>query len=205
MATLGRHILVEFFGCKPDIINNVSAIENNMIEIVLTDLAQGLPAITPAFGAALAEAGAVCLEEQGHFQGVEIKVSGDFTAKFKLRWQTVTEQMLRCWNDEEFTTEQAAYAIAFLIIRELTNLTVIERSSKGTGFDYWLGSVDTEAKIPFQNKVRLEVSGIRKGDDSRVKARVKQKKEQTIPSDGKYPAYIIIVEFSTPLSFIAKK
>ncbi len=113
--------------------------------------------------------------------------------------------MLRCWNDEEFTTEQAAYGIAFLIIRQLTDLTVIERSSKGTGFDYWLGTIDTAGTIPFQNKVRLEVSGIRKGDDSRVKARVKQKKEQTKPSDGKYPAYIIVVEFSTPLSFVAKK
>lgn len=178
---------------------------NNPLELVLSDLALGLPAITPAFGAALAEAGAVCLEEQGHSQGVEIKVSGDFTVRFKLRWQSVTEQMLRCWNDEEFTTEQAAYAIAFLIIKKLTNLTIIERSSKGTGFDYWLGNVDSKAKNPFQNKVRLEVSGIRKGNERRVKARVKQKKEQTIPSDGEYPAYIIVVEFSTPLSVIAKK
>lgn len=47
-------------------------------------------------------------------------------AKFKLYWQPVTEQMLRCWNDEEFTTEQAAYGIAFLIIRQLTDLTVID-------------------------------------------------------------------------------
>ena len=49
----------------------------------------------------------------------------------------------------------------------------------------------------------LEVSGIRKGDNSRVKARVKQKK-QTKLSDGKYPAYIIVVEFSIPLSFVAR-
>ena len=178
---------------------------NEPLELVLTNLSQGLPAITPSLGAALAEACAVCLEEQGHSQGVEITVSGDFTAKFKLRWQAVTLQMLRCWNDEEFTTEQAAYGIAFLIIRELTDLTVIERSSKGTVFDYWLGTIDTEGIIPFQNKVRLEVSGIRKGDYSRLKARVKQKKEQTKPSDGKYPAYIIVVEFSTPLSFVTKK
>jgi hypothetical protein len=51
----------------------------------------------------------------------------------------------------------------------------------------------------------LEVSGIRKADDSRVRARVKQKIEQTNPSDGKFLAYIIIVEFSKPLSFIVEK
>lgn len=70
------------------------------------------------------------------------------------------KHLLRCWNDEEFTTEQAAYGIAFLIIRELTDLTVIERSRKGTGFDYWLGTTTDEGQ-PFKNKVRLEVSGIR--------------------------------------------
>jgi hypothetical protein len=174
-------------------------------KLIITDLASGLPAITPSFGAALAEACAVCLEEQGHSQGMEITVDGDFNTKFELRWQPVTEQMLRCWNDEEFTTEQAAYGIAFLIIREITDLTVIERSRKGTGFDYWLGTLDADEELPFQNKVRLEVSGIRKGNGSRIQARVKQKKEQTKASDGLFPAYIIVVEFSTPLSFIAKK
>jgi hypothetical protein len=178
---------------------------NEPKKLVINDLAQGLPAITPSFGATLAEACAVCLEEQGHSQGVQITIDGDFNAKYKLYWQPVSEQMLRCWNDEEFTTEQAAYGIAFLIVRELTNLTVIERSRKGTGFDYWLGTSQTDEELPFTNKVRLEVSGIRSGDSSRVKARVKQKKEQTNPSDGQFPAYIIVVECSTPLSFVAIK
>ncbi len=149
---------------------------NEPRKLVITDLAKGLPAITPSFGAALAEACAVCLEEQKHkhSQGVEITVNGDFNAKFELFWQPVNEQMLRCPNVEEFTTEQAAYGIAFLIVRELTDLTVIERSRKGTGFDYWLGTSDTDEGQPFKNKVRLEVSGIRKGNLSLVKARVKQ-------------------------------
>ncbi|MEH2418761.1 hypothetical protein [Nostoc sp.] len=174
-------------------------------ELVLTKLEEGLPAITPSFGAALAEACAVCLEAQGHLQGVELTVNGEFTARFRLYWQPVTQQMLRCWNDKEFTTEQAAYGIAFMLIRQLTQFTVIERSRKGTGFDYWLGSEDEAGELPFQNKVRLEVSGIRKADDSRVRARIKQKIEQTNPSDGEFPAYIIIVEFSRPLSFIVEK
>ncbi|WP_245912210.1 hypothetical protein [Brunnivagina elsteri] len=113
--------------------------------------------------------------------------------------------MSRCWNDEEFTTEQAAYGIAFLIIRELTELTVIERSCQGTGFDYWLGTSAIDGELPFQKKVRLEVSGIRKGNSSRIKARVKQKKEQTKPSDGQFPAYVIVLEFSTPFCFVARK
>lgn len=174
-------------------------------ELNLAKLGEGLPAITPAFGAALAEACAVCLNDRGHSNGVEIKINGDFTTTFKLYWPTVTEQMMRCWNDEQYTTEQAAYGIAFMLVRELTEFTVIERSRKGTGFDYWLGYPEQEERLPFQNKARLEVSVIRQGNSSLVQARVKQKKAQTKRSDGVLPAYIIVVEFSTPLSWVKKK
>ncbi|MDM3861062.1 MAG: hypothetical protein PT118_14715 [Aphanizomenon gracile PMC644.10] len=177
----------------------------NSKELVITKLEQGLPAITPAFGATLAEACAICLNNQGYIQGIELTVQGEFTAVFKLYWQEVTDQMLRCWNDSEYTTEQAAYGIAFLIIQELTHYTVIERSRRGTGFDYWLGKKGDNNELPFQNAVQLEVSGIRKGDDSRIKARIKQKLEQFSPTDGTLPAYIVVVEFSNPLAFIVKK
>lgn len=172
----------------------------------LQSLHQGLPAITPAFGAAIAEAGAICLTDEAHEPGVTLEVEGEFSTQFQLNWQPVTEQARRCWNDEEYTTEQAAYGIAFLLILQLTNLTVIERSRKGTGFDYWLGSQDSTTILPFQRMARLEVSGIRKGNRSQINARVKQKIEQTGASDAEgLLAYIIVVEFSRPLSIVSAK
>ncbi|ALF54589.1 hypothetical protein ACX27_19875 [Nostoc piscinale CENA21] len=174
-------------------------------ELIITKLEQGLPAITPAFGAALAEACAVCLNDQGNIQGVELQVQGDLTDVFKIYWQEVTDQMLRCWNDNEYTTEQAAYGITLLIIQELTEYTVVERSRRGTGFDYWLGKKGDNNQLPFQNAVRLEVSAIRQGDDSKIKARAKQKLEQVNSVDSSLPVYIVIVEFSKPLCFVMKK
>ena len=174
-------------------------------ELILTQLVEGLPAVTPAFGAALAEAGAICFEEQNHPNGVELNVDGAFTATYKVYWQKVTDQMLRCWNDYEVTTEHAAYGIAFLLICDLTEYTVIERARKGTGFDFWLGKGGNEGELPLQ-KARMEVSGIRRGNHSRVQARVRQKLEQVKPSDSlDLPAYIIVVEFSIPLSKVVKK
>jgi len=38
----------------------------------LSELANGSPAITSAFGQYLAEAGALCLESQGHVQGKQM-------------------------------------------------------------------------------------------------------------------------------------
>jgi hypothetical protein len=87
----------------------------------LQSLSQGLPAITPAFGAAIAEAGAICLTDEAHKPGVVLKVEGAFSTQFQLDWQPVNEQTRRCWNDKEYTTEQAAYAIALLLIMQLRN------------------------------------------------------------------------------------
>lgn len=81
--------------------------------------------------------------------------------------------------------------------------TVIERSRKGTGFDYWLGDKNSYL---FQKKARLEVSGILKGDDSLLKSRHAAKEEQTSKSDELcIPAYVSVIEFSKPKAFFTKR
>ncbi|MEL6161644.1 MAG: hypothetical protein AAFR18_20730 [Cyanobacteria bacterium J06627_32] len=86
----------------------------------LSELRRGLPAITPSFGAALAEACAICLTEQRHQPVIELEIEGDFEGRFALLYPTVTDQMRRCWNDREYATEQAAYGIALSFIQQLT-------------------------------------------------------------------------------------
>ena len=171
-------------------------------DLVLESLASGFPAIPEAGGLNLAQAGAVCLDQHGHPKGVEMKVSGDFSETFNLYWPDVTDQMRRFWNDSQEATEYGAYGIACLLIRRLTSFTVIERSRKGTGFDYWLGD---EGDFLFQQKARLEVSGIGKGNSQDVTQRVNIKLKQTARSDGTLPAYVIVVEFSAPTSQVVKK
>lgn len=169
----------------------------------LSDLAQGFPAITSAFGQYLAEAGAVCLESQGHPQGKDLSVQGDHSRQYSLQWPLVTDQMMRCLNDPQITTEHGAVGIAALLVKKLVGCSVVERSRKGTGFDYWLGD---HAVMPFQNKARLEVSGIRQGTDITVRKRVREKLRQTDPSDGTaLPAYVVVVEFGTPLAEMRRK
>lgn len=173
---------------------------SNMLD--LNDLGNGLPAITPDFGRALAEAGGVCLESQGHVQGVQLRVRGYSDKLYPLAWPSITEQTRRCWNDPEDATENGAMGIAVLLAQREIGYTVIERSWKGTGFDYWMGD---KSAYPFQHKARLEISGIRKGNDQQVKARVQQKLKQTDRSDGILPAYVIVVEFGQPLAEVQEK
>ncbi|ESA33435.1 hypothetical protein N836_21295 [Leptolyngbya sp. Heron Island J] len=171
----------------------------------LADLQKGLPAITPAFGAALAEACAVCLTEQAHKQGIELQVEGDLADTFQLFWPTVTDQMKRCWNDEEYATEQAAYGVTLMVIQRLTDFTVVERARRGTGFDYWLGTSAESTETPFRKSVRLEVSGIRRGSQRQIRSRVKLKLEQVKPTDDLAPAYIAVIEFSQPSAWVVKR
>jgi hypothetical protein len=96
-----------------------------------------MPAVTPAFGQACAEAGSVCLEIQGHECGVRMMIGGSYTAEYEINWSTVNEQAKKCWNDIQDATEYGAYGIAFLLIKYLTQYTVIERARKGPGFDFW--------------------------------------------------------------------
>jgi hypothetical protein len=170
--------------------------------LALSDLERGMYGITPEYGACIAQAASICLEDQKHKSGVKLNVDGEYDGKFDLIWNIVNEQMRRCWADIGFAVEQGAYGVAALLVPTLTGFE-LERSIRGTGFDFWLGS---KKDLLFQKKARLEVSGILKGSESEIKARVKQKKIQTRRSDRTLlPAYITIVEFSQPLSRVVKR
>lgn len=173
-------------------------------EIHLNTLLNETPGITRAVGETFAEAAAVCLEDQRHRSGIAMNVDGDFTGAFSIAWEETTAQMRRCWADMQFATEVGAYGIAVLLVQELTELTVVERARKGTGFDFWLGNKGDSGRL-FQGKERLEVSGILSGEETIVRSRVRQKLGQTNRSDGKLPALIIVVEFSKPRSRVVNK
>lgn len=149
------------------------------------------------------EAASVCLDNQGHGSGKEIKIEGDLEGQFKLVWKEVTDQMRRSRNDLEDAVEGGAYRLAMLVIEKLTSLKVTKQSQKRTGFDYWLGEGNEDG---VQGLARLEVSGILKGTRGQINQRLKEKMRQTQKSDNlKIPAYIVIVEFSQPIMKIKKR
>lgn len=167
-------------------------------------LRSGTPGITPAFGEALAQAAVVCLEDQDHTTGTPISVDGDYTVELSLIWEPATSQVRRCWADYDVATEHGAYGVAAVLVGSLTDLTIVERSRRGSGFDYWLGrqSADASDSTLFQHKARLEVSGIRAGTERDVAERMRRKVIQTTRSDGQFPAIVVVVEFSSPRSRI---
>jgi hypothetical protein len=169
----------------------------------LTTLADGIGNITPAFCEVTGEAASICLENQGHSSGVSLGVSGKWKRNCVVEWTPSTFKTQATWKDLQHTTEFGAIGVAFLMVQELTDYTVIERSVKSTGIDYWLGFEDD---MLFQRKARLEISGILNGDERTINARVKTRLSQTGQSDStKLPAFVFIVEFGTPTAKTVKK
>jgi hypothetical protein len=152
--------------------------------------------LTIAAGLDYAHAASVCLDSQGHPLKANISDDGHYKGDHSILRFDVNDTMKRTWGDEEVTTENGAYAISFLVASHHLKVKVIEKSRKGSGIDYWLGEKDG---ILFQNKIRLEVSGIRRGDEKDVALRFNKKFEQSKKSDKTLlPALVVIVEFSRP-------
>ena len=175
----------------------------------LNDLSKGLaPAISSAIGSAMAEAAGVCLESQGHRQGARLHVMGSLYSTHALVWPNIDMQARLSWADLHQATEWGATALAVLLLVRETGYAVIKRAAKGTGIDYWLGPEDQGP--PFQDAARLEVSGIlsAEGNPSQVQRavdrRVKEKLKQTRRSAGSLPAYVVVIEFGSPLGEVRK-
>jgi hypothetical protein len=171
--------------------------------LTLEELSVNFPHIPPECGTALVRSAVLCLEGQGHKSGALLAVRGSFNTAFPLLWSVdVTEAMRRYWNDPDETAEQGAYPVAVLLLRSLARLTVLERSRKGTGFDWWLAPEDNL----FQVAARLEVSGIMRGSARRLNARLKERMAQTKRSDPSgLTAYVAVVEFGGPEARVVRR
>ncbi len=178
----------------------------------LNSLNTGIPALPPKKAEQRMEACVWCFLNSQHDNGVLMDVVGrnkDDDNKVEKRYQV-------CWNEDEIDREalfrgynvddgpeDGAEAIALLLVRERTNYTAIERSVTSTGIDYWLDHKEKQNDQIFtQASARLEISGILKqSSTNKPKYRVKKKIRQTRQSDDTYfPVYIIVVEFSQPIT-----
>ncbi|EKD71515.1 MAG: hypothetical protein ACD_46C00175G0002 [uncultured bacterium] len=167
-----------------------------METIVINDLTK-IKSLTDNMINALIEAGVYCLEDSKHLSGINTKLKGDKTDDYEIKWNSSCNKLaVFSWGEE--VIEWAAVAISILVATKITGYTAVERAMRGTGIDYWLGNFDDRALI-FEQKERLEISGIKKGDDSAIKQRVNNKKKQTNQSaSSKKPAHVLVVEFSRP-------
>ncbi len=104
--------------------------------------------------------------------------------------------------------ENAAIAIGFLLIFNLTNYRVVEQAIIGTGFDYWLGYKEDSQHFDPDNYLNasLEVSGINRGSRGKMTQRIRQRLRRVgLSALLNIPGYIAVTELSQPISIIIEK
>lgn len=182
--------------------------------IDLEQLRNGVGCLDPVHCSATCRAAQVALSEAGHPVSVRCEVEDQETPLFTvvLQWTELEKlSTISSWRQRQRLGEWAAEGIAFLMVEQFTPYTVVDQSEVdtrpggGTGIDYYLGAkenLDCDDADDFpQHLARLEVSGIlRPSASNSLKARVSDKIERTKKSDSDgTPAYIIVVEFETPV------
>lgn len=181
-------------------------IDNIVLETIKT-----LPILTKSWRDQFYEGALVCFVLQGHKSGVKLKVDRRINIEertiediYAVQWGGhFSKDLELSWGDPDEAVEKGATCIAILLTFKYTGLLPIQRSHKGTGFDYWLGNLDEVGELNYQ--IRLETSGIMKGKN-RMTTRLHKRTKQTDKSDDtKLQAYIVVVEFSSPMcKFIEK-
>jgi len=171
----------------------------------LESLEDGIPVIPKQAAGFYKQSCMVCLDNQQHKSGVRLKVKhhDNSDAAFQVLWDDeVTDELRRAYADLVKATENAACGMALLIVREITDFTAIEQASRGTTIDYYLGYKKEIDDLIFNHAARLEVTGILQENESNtVDSRVKDKQRRLKPG---LPTLIIVVEFSYPMSRVAK-
>jgi hypothetical protein len=174
----------------------------------ISELNNGLPTITPTYGQVIAEAATFCLQKNSH-KSAEcvlncIKTLKNDKEDFLLVWNDVDPRVESTYGDFDEATEYGAMGLAVLLSIKLTKHTTVQRSMKGKGIDFWIG--DKENNM-FQEKARLEVSGLFHGTESQFNSRIKQKFKQTNISDSSgFDCFVSVTEFSKPISsFLLKE
>lgn len=176
-----------------------------MLHCDLTKLAEVTPTFSKATCDSYVEAAAVALAQTPRPLPVQLVVKSVIggvadSGTFALVLPIVSNEMNNAWADISEAVEHGAYAFALLLAPQITGHSVLQRSSKGTGFDYWLGDA---SPLPFDKKARLEVSGIGSGTDTDVQRRIAQKKTQTHQSRSSgLKGFVAVTEFSVPQTHI---
>lgn len=175
----------------------------NILDLV--SIKDGLPGIHKDSCAHYYSACMTTLHRSGHKDGVVMQLDGDRKGNISLHWDDYYDESIdRTWKEINYCTDHAAVCVSCMLAINETEYTIIERSCKGDGFDYWLGK---KGDGLFGHAARLEISGIlQESTTNTVEKRLKIKIKQTEQSDeSRLPAYISIVEFGKPKAIFKKK
>ena len=161
----------------------------------LHELHERHPGLTEFLCKSLAEAAEVCLYRH-HEPPVNIDVEyRDHQSSRTLNWSVPDEVAKKAHNNSNDATEDGAYSVSLAVLEVEVGLVTYGRTKTKTGADWWVGPPGGSLDLDFEDKIRLEVSGIDAGSLAQFQQRLRSKIQQTIDGNSDTPAIAAIVEF----------
>jgi hypothetical protein len=167
------------------------------ITLPFHNLAERHPGVTPAIGDGYTEAARVCLDRH-HISPVGIVIQRSKSSEPKVRevlavWEETTQRERHALANVTDATETGAYGLALAAV-EFEGLVAVRRAETGTGADYYLSRPGMTTD-DLEGCIRLEVSGVDRGDERAVQLRLRQKIQQTLLGSSSLPAIAAVVGF----------
>lgn len=137
-----------------------------------------------------------------------------------ISWEQENQEDLEKGWDKKDAIEWGATMIALSLVAH-ENYRILQRAQslqpskeedeedeeEEGGFDYWLGnnSNNPDEFDEFEDRVKLEISGILKGAEGKINARIRKKVKRLQESNClNIEAIILVVEFSNPKAKICQ-
>jgi hypothetical protein len=151
--------------------------------------------VTKALGDSYTEAARVCLHRH-HASPQTFQVDRELDRTVaSVEWAPPTPRELAAHANNIDATEAGAYAMVLAGVELTDGLVAVHRAETRTGADYYLASVGS-ATNDLEDCIRLEVSGISRGETQDVKDRLGVKVRQAAKGKSALPAMAGVVGFS---------
>ena len=123
--------------------------------------------------------------------------------RVQVTWEQTDERERDAWNNQLDATRDGAYAMAIAAAELAYGLITVSRAREQTGSDYLVVGTDAGA-ADLENTVRLEVSGIDRGNSAQVATRVRRKLDQLRRAAPDESGYAAVVGFQAHLIRIVR-
>ena len=172
-------------------------------QLAIQDMDQRHSGLTAVIAAYLAEGARVCLDRH-HISPATFEIRGlTQTVKAMAQWQATDKSTKFGWGNETDTTEIGACACVLAAVELLEGFIAVRRAETRTGADYYIAAPGTPAD-DIESFIRLEVSGIDRGNAAAVARRLREKLAQAKRGDSNLPAMAGVIGFHALLIRLAR-
>lgn len=155
-------------------------------------------ALTPSVAGSYQEAAAVCLSRH-HTPPTDLELSDNGeSSPATVDWITPDGRVRAAWANDSDATEAGAYGCVIAAVEDQRGLFAVRRAETASGADYYVGPFGS-GESDLEDCIRLEVSGVDRGDHREVARRVLQKIQQAREGRSSLPAVAGVMGFAARL------